>query len=998
MRIKHFNQTSFVNRQNEVKCSLMVEDWDGCNPYFLSASINETPVFVRQPNWSSEMEFFLPEVTEEKELTLELFPFEDTQLIQKFQYKPVKPWKIDFFLSSHEDLGYCAYANTLAEECADYLDAAIGLAEKDPEYAYMIEHYWWLYGYETNRSDAEQNRLKRLMQEGRIELSAPHCSNHTHWQGDEQLIRAMYYSCIEAKKKWGIVPETVVYADIAGASWSCVSAYAGAGIRYLLLLANRYLRYSVDDKKLPPIFWWQAPNGKDRLLCFRQEGYKKFSISHAMGAQSSQVKGGTYYFDKSRMEATVKAVEEMIREFGDVPYDRIPVSFYMDREYPNMDMKTVCDKMNQVWKYPELHISTPSRTMSYIERNFGDELPVLHGDITDQWSDFAAISPEWFSKKRFAQSNFQSAETLAFIETLEDRRKRWPGQRLDESMWKMCEFDDHCWATSSKHPQEMHRFNLYLVKKENADISEKIVRSILQESIGQPGKEIFGVWNTIPVVRKEMMRLPEELTPNELICQKMEDGNILTQKVEVPACGYVVVNRSCRSKAKRGIEIEGGLFETPFYQITCDRKRKIITSIWDKELKCELLDSNSNYTIGQCIYAHAEQKDKLPITLEFSRERGLSVYDGELAVEIVLEAYEEQIGANIRSVFTFYYEKKTIDIRLTFENATGLMGDYYDRYKKNLFFAFPFLVENHHFCTELAGGIVDERFDRLPVNPHDFVMAHNWVSVENDNYGIGLFSRDLPLFHLGGIHYNKLSSKVNYGESSSIFLYAASNRANNLNYCTPADCRGDFRISILPFVGKSINILPEWSYRQSHPLIPGGAKGLKKGESRSWFCIDQTNLRLLCIKPGAVEKEKVFIRLYEMEGKKTNAMITLPFQVKAAWYTNNVEQPNDESPKIYGNKLALRIDGFSYVNLLVEPEERYEYNEEYVENEVKNVFYFISENKNTVVCFEKSGKHYKEYAVLEGDTEIMRIKDEACRIQKCTLPGIAYQALRVVPV
>lgn len=998
MRIKRFHQTSFVNKQDEVKCTIQVEDWDGCNPYFLSASINGISVFSRLPNWNSEMEFYLPEVQEEKELTLELFPFEDSQLIQKFKYKPIKPWKIDFFLSSHEDLGYCAYANTLAEECADYLDVAIELAEKYPEYAYIIEHYWWLRGYEQNSNEEAQSRLKKLMQDGRIELSAPHCSNHTHWQGDEQLVRALYYACIDAKEKWGVAPETVIYADIGGASWSCVSAYAGAGIRYLLLLVNPGLRYSKDNENLPPIFWWQAPNGKDRLLCFRQEGYKKMSISIAMGAQQFKVKGIDFSFDKSNMDKVAQAVDEMIQEFGDVPYDRIPVSFYMDREYPNTDMLNVCNRMNQVWKYPEFHISTPSRTMSYIEKKFGDKLPVLCGDITDQWADFAAISPEWFAKKRFAQSNFQAAETMAFLRTIENKGSKWPKRRLDEVLWKMCEFDDHCWATSSKHPQEMHKFNLNLIKKENAEISKKIVQSILQESIGQPEKEKFGIWNSIPVVRNEILRLPGELLPEGLVCQKMENGDMLSQKIEVPACGYVVMKRSSETKTESGILTDIGMFETPFYKVTCDKERKIITSIWDKELNRELLDKNSDYFIGQCVYVHAEQKDKLPITLEFSRMRYFSVYVGKLAVEVIFESFEEQIGANIRSVFTFYKEEKTIDIHISIENATGLMGDFYDRYKKNLFLAFPFCVEDHHFCTELTGGIVDERYDRLPINPHDFVMAHNWVSIENGIYGIGIFSRDMPLFHLGGIHYNKLSAKVNYGESSSAFLYAASNRTNNLNYCTPEDCHGVFRLSVLPFAGESRYTLPKWSYRQSHPLLIGGTWGVEAEESRSWFCIDHSNVRLLCMKPGAMEKEKVFVRLYEMEGRETAAMMTLPFQVKTAYFTNNVEQPYNENPKIDGNKISFEIKGFSYVNMLLEPKEKYEYEEEREERGVKNVFSFISENRKTIVCFEKSGKHYEEYAVLEGNTEIVRVKDESCQIQKCTFPGVSYQSLQVIPV
>lgn len=183
MRIGTFHQTAFVTKDNRVKCHICVLDWDGCNPYFLSATVNDKQVLERVPNWDAEMDFYLPAVEEESVLILELFPFQDNGVEKRCRYLPPKLWSVDFFLSSHEDLGYCAYANTLASECADYLDAAVELAERDPGYDYVIEHYWWLRGYEEYRDDEAKERLKRLMQQGRIELSAPHCSNHTHWQG-----------------------------------------------------------------------------------------------------------------------------------------------------------------------------------------------------------------------------------------------------------------------------------------------------------------------------------------------------------------------------------------------------------------------------------------------------------------------------------------------------------------------------------------------------------------------------------------------------------------------------------------------------------------------------------------------------------------------------------------------------------------------------------------------------------------------------------------------
>ena len=188
------------------------------------------------------------------------------------------------------------------------------------------------------------------------------------------------------------------------------------------------------------------------------------------------------------------------------------------------------------------------------------------------------------------------------------------------------------------------------------------------------------------------------------------------------------------------------------------------------------------------------------------------------------------------------------------------MGDYYDRYKKNLLFAFPFELQNHHFCTELANGIVDERKDRLLMNPHDFVVAHQWVSVENGERGIGLFSREMPLFHLGDIHYNKISSKIDYSISPSIFLYAASNEEIREDAMKRVECEGNMvSLSAYPFAYVNLLIRPQEQLAIRPEAIRQGVK---------------TSLRFLW---------RTAIRLCALENAAGKAMGTVFVRVQKKW-------------------------------------------------------------------------------------------------------------------
>ncbi len=992
MRISEFRQTAFVDLNDRVVCRLRVEDWDHCNPFHLSAYIEGKQVLDRQPCWAEEMTFRLPAAERATQVTLELFPFMDVGVRSVYAYLPSKPWQLDFYLSSHEDLGYCAYVDTLPAECADYLDAAMELAEKYDDYAYLIEHYWWLRGYETTRDEKAYKRLARLFDKGQIALSANHNGNHTHWQSGEQMTRAMYYGCRKAKETWRIAPDTVVYADIAGTSWSCVSAYAQAGVKYLLILANKYLRFSVDDDTLPPVFWWVAPNGKDRLLVYRQAGYKCGKIAAATGAPFSQTKGAEpFHFDETRMENTMEAVDEVIRDFGDVPYDRLPISYYMDREYPSTDMKVVCDAMNARWKYPQLRISLPTHTLGYIAERYGDQLPELQGDIMDQWADFAAISPVWFGRKREAMRLFPVAETLALSE-LAARGAAYPAGRLDEALWKMTEFDDHCWATSSKHPQGMHKFNLRLVKKEAAEIARQDVLDILHSVIGKETAEGCALWNPLPQPRKDCMRLPASANAAGLSGQLLADGERLTEPVALPAFGYK--SFTGKSEWKPGAEdAQGDRFETPFYRVAIDRQTQRITSVFDKRQSRELIRPEDAYGLGECVYVHAEDKAKLPITFEHPRRRGIRLVRGPLATEVVADSFEEQINANIRVIFTFEENSPAIGVRLSFENATGLMGDYYDRYKKNLFFAFPFAMEKHRFLTELACGAVDENTQRLHVNPRDFVMSAGYVAVENGERGVGLFCRELPLFHLGGIHYNEISAQTDYEQSPSIFLYAASNRTNNLNYCEPSDCRGDFHLSILPYVGSGREALPPWADAQRLQPMVGAPQRIAE---RSLLAIDAPNMRLCCLK-RAEDGQHVFLRIQETEGLAAKGTVTLPFAVKSLTHANAVEEPIGEEVPVTGERVAFACGPYDTLQYLLTTADALPDAEEPPFSGVRNVFTMTMENRDTLVCFEKAGARAKSYVIKCDGNVAARLEDELPAVQKIILPGLLQGEITVEP-
>jgi hypothetical protein len=175
----------------------------------------------------------LPVVKEETEAVICLEPFLERPEYFKVILKPIREKSIKIISASHEDLGYCAYANQLGPSCRDYIVRAMDVIEKQPGYKYMIEHYWMLDAFDKYAKESDKERLRKHFKNGGIGLGASFCGVHTSWQSKEQLIRGVMYAK-DCKEKWGISPETVICTDVSGMSSSVIEAYSKCGIKYFI--------------------------------------------------------------------------------------------------------------------------------------------------------------------------------------------------------------------------------------------------------------------------------------------------------------------------------------------------------------------------------------------------------------------------------------------------------------------------------------------------------------------------------------------------------------------------------------------------------------------------------------------------------------------------------------------------------------------------------------------------------------------------------------------
>lgn len=907
MRIAEFKQTPFVSHDDKNMVYIRVEDWDMCNPYEIQLFLDNQLV-CEQRVFAPFVSLLIPCREQESECRAVVKPFEDLPVESVFTVTPPKHWQIPIMYSSHEDLGYCAYIDKLHYECYEYLKKAMELCDKYDGFRYVVEHIWWLEAFDCYAEAQEKEHLRHLIENKQIELNAIHSGVHTSWENTEQLIRGMYFGCRDAGENYGADTTCAMFADISGVSCSSITAYYNMGIRYMAVFANGF-RNSAEKTDAPPLFWWKSQGGDERVLFWYQRSYRPYGLAEIWCDTKRQYAEGEYTFDATKALRTEQWLTNRIEQLGSVDYDILPLCFYDDRELPTSMLLTVCEEMNKRWKYPTFRMEIPYVFLQEIETKYGDSLPTYRGEISDQWADFITIAPHLTADRRELSRRFYDAEMLSVINGI-SRGDQYESDKFDKAVRSMCKFDEHCWATSSKHPQKMHRHNIEQVKILPVRESLSDMQTILSRTMPTPSDRTMTVLSTVPHKRSDSLRLtPDTPVPDCASHQILPDNSVITTPLSFDGIESRRFNAVTPHRASS--EIQQEMFETEFYTVYCNRKLQKIVSIIDRETGAELLDKNSSFELGQFIYLYTEDKTKPISHIEIPKKLDFRVYEGDVAYVITQNSYEEQSGAEITAQFIFYKTEKNIDIDLSYKNALGMLGDFYDRYKKNYFFAFPFQVDSPAFYTEMPIGEKNEKTDRIPINASDFTVTQNWVSAENSQRGIALFTRDMPAFYIGKIKYNHFDCSFDENKAR-FYLYAASNRCNNLIYTSPEQCCASYRLSILPYSGSHRTTVPCWSNKKEHGLLISG----DMKESKQYIRINKSNVRLAALKKAEDCRNAVIIRLTETAGQMTDGEITLFFTPENAVYATNTEKDIQSTPT-NKNAVSFTVRPYSCITLKV---------------------------------------------------------------------------------
>ena len=909
--------------------------------------IEKIPLAINQ----STVEVLVPDISTESNVRVDLRREGKVLATHGRSWQPQRKWKVHVVKSSHEDIGYEHFIQIKQKEIADYIDLAREIArprvidasgaKTNVGYHYVMETILFARNYIEERGERAWRKLlkENVTSDGGLSLMAAPSGVHTHWMDYEELARIGYPARREMKDRFGLDLKTAFIVDNPSLSWSGMQALAASGIKYVGRWGQSWRsggNNNYQRTKLPALFWWKAPDGDHRMLF-------AWTSTYPMMFWWGQTNGG-YYGDLAGLPARwVNQHLQMIEDGGlrgPYPYDAMMIPDYSDHETPKFD-----ERMYRLWRgtyaYPEIRFEHPEKFFTYIEKKYGAELPELSGDLNNFSADYSAIDPDAQGEKRRAARLLPAAEGLGVLAGIADPSFAHLPAEIERTYTRMFDFDEHSWPTLPQVSDEQ-LFNAAWVKRQEATRALRAstaafdrAASALGPNLAGTGPGTIAVFNPLLHVRTDTVELKgtavavRDLRSGKLIpCERLEGGRIRFLAGDVPSYGYALFQLvdSANDPAAPAAELamEPLAISNRYYTVRFHPENGAVTSIVDRASGRELIDRKAPYLANQLVYQHKNTREGQE-GFEYSPAKALRMEPKLGANQVTFDAWFEdaKLGGRVRQTVTLHAGLKRVDFTNRLESIDVMWArEHADRYRDNIYYAFPFAVPGGQIRAEYPGGVVRPYDDQLRWGSHDFIYATRWIDVSNGQGGVTLASNEAGTFSLGELRYNQFAN--DYKPTKPwLFSYAWSNRMAGLLTLHPDDCNATLTYSLTHHDGAwNAGPAARHGWEAGSPLLAvpatGGTAARWQDKHGSFVSADAANVQLTVLKASGVAGRGWIARFVETAGRATEFEFDASaLGTERAVLCDLVEE--DGTPLAVRNgkvRVAINPYGFATVRLL----------------------------------------------------------------------------------
>ena len=796
-------------------------------------------------------------------------------------WKKPREWTLYVMVSSHTDIGLHNSQYIQRYNSSRFIDEAARLCDETeneaPEnrYRYTMEGTWFFGNYGRDRGREAAERIVRdYVKTGRIGVCAGLAGNHIETYGLEEMCRSAYERR-RLEDEWGVSSETLSMIDMNGLPWSMIDAYADAGYKNIFFCPNHWnpipsqtftrdlyepgckwnpnagggpsrvdVRY---DSALPMVFNWESRSGA-KLTVWASTHYSFGGSAFGIFPNKKRTpEGAILALNDGKTSAIEWRMQRQLERLEKrYPFDFWLFGCYEDDQAPDRYVLGQIELWNSEWRWPRLStLGNPDEPFRRLRERFGDSIPTLRGDITGGWYQHPLTVPELMADKFDADRALPTAEKWATVAGMIDDAYAYPATDLRRAWDALLMNDEHSYGTSGYKGRRvcetwMQHRDWIESARETAERERRLALRTIASHVRAEEASLV-VFNPTAVERREYV--------------ETADGGAHTV-VTVPAFGYRAIPLRTITPSERTSvpSDEPPVVENDYYRLAFSENGSI-SSIYDKALARELLDAEAGYGANEPIYTRDNHETYLTpkrATFEIVTENG--------RITVVAKTEIEPLGAEIVQRVTLPNEEKRIEIDNRLCHVRDMINE--DRYKRYLYYAFPFLVED---CRRLChlNGVVAEYARDLTGHGTDVYMAVNeWCCSENDDLGVALLMKDAFVVEFDRIHPDK-TDFGDVGEGSGIFSYAANDWLQK--HCSGGS-RLDFRFryAIVSYTGGYEGAgIPAIAERYVNPLdtveIPA-QEGDLPPLSHRFLALPETH-RFVCLK-RADDGRGVIARLY----------------------------------------------------------------------------------------------------------------------------------------
>jgi hypothetical protein len=842
---------------------------------------------------SGRLELSVPEVNVDKEVNIRLV-FKSGE-IANIQVKlfPVRKWTVYLVQHSHTDIGYTKPQTEILAEHLRYIDYAIDYCEMtkdypdDSKFRWTCEASWAVHEYLENRPKEQVERFLKCVKDGQIEV----CGMFFNLSEivDENSLKTFLEPVYEFKKL-GIPVVTAMQDDVNGIAWCLADYLPDLGIKYFTMGENGTRALIPFDK--PTLYKWESPSGK-QLFSFRSDHYHTANF---------------WGIDKANTPddfapGLFKYLKEL--EGKKYPYDAISVQYsgyHTDNSPPSIREAGLIREWNKKYAYPKLRSALIHEFMDYTTAKYSNELPALRAAYPDWWTDgFGSAARETAASRKTHSDMITIQGMLSMAVAKGEALPENISGKIERTHENLLFYDEHTFgaaesisdpAGENSEVQWAEKASYVWDALKNAQSLYEISAGLMQPFIRRGEKPTVTFFNTLNWTRSGVveMFIDYDLIPKGKAFQIVDDqGKTVDAQLtsrsrregayyaihaeSIPAMGYrtfqLVVGNEDRTELPP--VTSNNQLENTFYKISYDAQSGAVKSLYDKELKLEMVDSGSPWQLGAFVYetlGNRRQSDNNSTT-DYSRSGLSDVHikqgtNGPIYQSLFIEGKSACCDENfgVRIEVRLFRNEKRIELNYAVKKSP-LMNP------NGIYVIFPFQLEQAKLCFDVQGGIVYSGENQIEGTASNWNTVQNFVSARNDKAQMIVGSNMIPLVQLGEFGMGEYQRKKTY-EKPYVYSWVMNNYwFTNFRASQEGELRWSYYLTSSNDVSNTLATRFGWNSR-----VPMYARVMPEGKpnglatSYSAFHFNADNFLMASATPSR-DKGFILINVRELDGKKT---------------------------------------------------------------------------------------------------------------------------------